>query len=148
MKHCTSSCVFVPIIIAIHGFNRFCSVFENTVHTYIEIYRDFRSNFMSSRWNQWISRFRRNVNHSPFAIRMQPIWKLRFHTFRWYSFRWVFPGLKSIIIQISIFSNGSRLNISLKIITFESRDIFLESSIGDSKLNMLAHKAKSTIMTY
>jgi hypothetical protein len=49
------------------------------------------SNFTSSRWNQWISRLRRNVSHSSFAIRMQLIWKPRFRTFRWYSFHWVFP---------------------------------------------------------
>jgi excinuclease ABC subunit A len=32
----------------------------------------------------------------------------------------VITGLKSIIIQVSIFSNGSRLNISLKSMPFES----------------------------
>jgi len=87
------NCVFVPIFIAIYGFNRFCSVSKNTIHTYIPLKSivTFGSNFTSSRWNQWISRVRRNMSHSSFAIRMQLIWKPRFRTFRWYSFRRVFP---------------------------------------------------------
>jgi hypothetical protein len=36
----------------------------------------------------------------------------------------------------------------LKSMPFESWDIFLQSSIGNSKLNMLAHNAKLTFMTY